>query len=362
MRFPSDRSLKPRPAPTILAILLLVGAAPGGAQNPQHGVVRGVVRSTLGDPIPWAVVVLEPGVPRRFTDDSGTFAVPGLAPGTYRLHARQVGYKPFDTTVVVTGDSAVVVSVALEHLVVELEAIRVVARSAAAGHCTAPGPPDPAADPEFAAVFDQLRQNAERYWMLADSYPAVYRMERRFGTPDYYNRRLRVQRTDTLELRTDARWHYAPGRLVTDVLGPSGVERQVNLPGLPDFADSAFLANHCFRFAGLEKVEGRRYARLDFRVADAIAEPDANGSALLDPDTYLIRLVRVRLTRPDEAQAGLESLEATVAFREVMPFLVLPDRISSVQGTYVRTTVVVSQEEQRTVGFSFLRALPTQKP
>ena len=344
-------------------LALALAAAAARAQNPpQRGGVRGVVRSTLGDPIPYALVVLEPGVPRRFTDDSGSFAFPGLAPGTYVLRARQVGFKPVDTTVVVTGDSAVVVSLALEHFVVELEAIRVVARSGAAGRCAAPGPPDPAADPEFAAVFDQLRQNAERYWLLADSYPAIYRMQRQFGHPDHYNRRLAVERTDTLDLRTDARWHYAPGRVATDVLGQHGVELQVNLPGLPDFADSAFLANHCFRFAGLERVEGRQYARLDFRVADAIAYPDANGSALLDPSTYVIRYVRMRLTRPDDVQAGLESLEATVTFREFVPSLVLPDHISSVQGTYVRTVVVQTVEEQRTVSFSFLRALPTRKP
>ena len=290
-----------------VVLLTLAAAAPLLAQNPpQAGAVRGVVRSTLGEAIPYALVALQPGPPRRFTDDSGAFSFPGLAPGTYHLRARQVGYKPFDTTVVVAPGRAVVIVASLEHLVVELAEIRVVARASRWGKCTDPGPPDSASAPDAAAIFEQLRQNAERYWLLADSYPAIYRMERRFGSPSYYNRGLEVRRTDTLDLRTDARWHYAPGRVVTDVLGPRGVELQVNLPGLPDFADSVFLANHCFRVAGLEKMEGRQYARLDFRVADAVADPDANGSALLDPESYLIRFVRVQLTRPDEAQAGLE--------------------------------------------------------
>ncbi len=352
-----------RPLLPLALVALALGATAATAQNvPQRGAVRGVVRSSLGDRIPYAVVTLEPGVPRRFTDDSGGFGFPGLVPGTYQLGARQVGYKPFDTTVVVTGDSAVVVAVTLERLVVELEAIHVVARSEGAGRCTAPGPPDPAVNPDFAAVFDQLRQNAERFWLFADSYPATYRMERKFGRPDHYNRRLAVERMDTVELSTDARWHYAPGRVVTEVAGPRGNEVQVNLPGLPDFADSAFLANHCFRFAGLQKVGSQRYARLDFRAADRIAEPDANGSAYLDPESYLIRLVRVRLTRPERVSSGLESLEATVAFREIVPSLVLPDSISSVQGTFVRSVVVESQEEQKMVGFTFVRALPTRSP
>ena len=333
------------------------------AQNPPpRGAVRGAVRTTLGDRIPYAVVILEPGVPRRFSDDSGAFAFPGLAPGTYHLGARQVGYKPFDTTVVVTADSTVVVAVALEHVVVQLEAIRVVARSAGSGSCTAPGPPDPAVNPEFAAVFDQLRQNAERYWLLADSYPAIYRMERRFGRPDNYNRRLAVDRTDTIELRTDARWHYGPGRVATNVLGARDISLQINLPGLPDFADPVFLANHCFRFGGFQKWEGRRYARLDFSVADTVGEPDANGSAYLDPETYLIRFTRVRLTKPDLVMSGLEGVEATEAFREVVPSLVVPDRISSVQTSFVRNIQVQVVEEQRTVNFQFLRPLPVQGP
>jgi hypothetical protein len=171
-----------------------------------------------------------------------------------------------------------------------------------------------------------------------------------------------VERVDTVELRTDARWHYAPGRVVADVPGPRGTELQVNLPGLPDLADSVFVANHCFRFAGLEKMEGQRYLRLDFRAAERIQDPDANGSAYLEPGTYMIRFVRMRLTRPDEARSGLESLEATEAFREIVPSLLVPDRISSVQGSYVRTVVVQTAEEQRVVGFHFLRALPTRRP
>lgn len=325
--------------------------------------LRGVVRSTLGDPIPYAVVALEPGSPRRFTDDSGTFTFPNLAPGTYRLRARQVGFKPFDTTVAVTRDSAVVVVASLEHLVVELTEIRVVARAGPFRSCTAPGPPDPASAPEAAAIFDQLRQNAERYWMLADAYPAVYRMERRFGRPDHYNRSIFLDRTDTVDIRTDARWRYAPGRLVTAVLSPrGGTEPQVNLPTLPDFADSAFLENHCFRLAGLQEMEGARYLRLDFRAADRISDPDANGSAYLDSSTYLVRYVTMQLTRPELVMNGLESLEATVAFREIAASLVLPNRISSAQTVGRGFNRVESVEEQRTVDFEWLRSLPTRKP
>ena len=339
-------------------LALASGPTPAHAQaTPQRAAVHGTVRSNLGDRIPYAVVSLEPGALRRFTDDSGTFAFPGLAPGTYHLRARQVGYKPLDTTVVVPGGGTADMDVSLERLVVELEEIRVVARAGESRRCTEPGPPDAAVAPELAAVFDQLRQNAERYWLLADSYPALYRMERRFGRPDRYGR-LQTIRIDTTELRTDARWRYAPGRVVTDVRGPrGGTEAQVNLPGLPDFADTTFLANHCWSLRGLDTLAHAYYVRLDFRAAERITEPDADGSAYLDPDSYLIRVVKVRLTRPGQAAYGLESMEATVAFREIVPSLVLPDRISSTEA-YGATAVVGSAEEQRTVDFRFLHALP----
>jgi hypothetical protein len=345
-------------------LLTLAAAAPLRAQNPpQTGVVRGIVRSTLGEAIPYAVVALEPGPPRRFTDDSGTFAFPGLAPGTYHLRVRQVGYKPFDTTLAVPRGGAVMVVASLEHLVVELEEIRVVARASRWGKCTDPGPPDSASAPDAAALFEQLRQNAERYWLLADAYPAVYRMERRFGRPDYTRRGVVVNRTDTVDLQTNARWGYAPGRVVVEEPRPGGgTDRQVNLPTLPDLADSKFLANHCFRVGGIESVDGVRYVRLDFRAAEAIEAPDADGSAYLDPDTYLIRFVRVQLTRPELAMAGLGSFEATVTFREIVASLVLPDHISSVQTVVDGLRHVETVEEQQTVDFHFLQALPTRRP
>jgi hypothetical protein len=218
--------------------------------------VRGVVRTTTGEAIPYASVALLPAFAARFTDDSGAFVFTGVMPGTYHLVARQVGYKPRDTTVVVEASACVTVAVALERFVVELSAITVVGEMARPGgvwRCTNPGVPDSAQDPAVAAVFDQLHENAQRYWMLADSYPASYRLERRFGRPDRERERLVVSWADTVGLRTDTRWRYAPGHLLADVpLVRGRTELQVNLPTLPDLADPVFLQNHCFRLEGLD--------------------------------------------------------------------------------------------------------------
>jgi len=336
---------------------------PGGS---GAATVRGVVRATTGEAIPYASVALLPAFAARFTDDSGTFVFTGVAPGTYHLVARQVGYTPHDTSIVVEAGASVTVAVALEHFVVELSAITVVGEMARPGglwRCTNPGVPDSSQDPAGAAVFDQLRENAQRYWLLADSYPAFYRLERRFGQHDRDLERLVVRWADTVGLRTDTRWRYAPGHLLADVpLARGRTELEVQLPTLPDFADPVFLQNHCFQLEGLDTIAGGSYVRLDFRAAERIVEPDADGSAYLDPATYLIRYTKVWLTHPERAATGLSSFQATVGFREILPNLVLAERISSVQFVYQGSELVEFAEEQRMIDMSFLRALPKRQP
>ncbi len=348
--------------PVVAALAALAAAWPAAApaqQSPGRGSLHVVVQSTLGDRIAYAVVGLEPGFARRFSDDSGTITFLRIAPGTYHLLARQVGYKPRDTTVTVVADSTVTVTAALEHLVVELAEIRVTAQLSRAGRasrCTAPGPPDAERTPELAAIFDQLRQNAERYWMLADSYPASYRMSRRFGVEGHFTR------PDTLLLRTDTRWRYAPGHLVQEWEGPhGGTELQVQLPTLPDIADPVFQRNHCFTLIGLDTLGGRTFVRMDFRPDERMTDPDADGSAYLDPATYLIRHVRLQLTHPDRAVVGLMDLRVQMDFQEVAPALVIVERITSDMASLRGQELFQRREEQRLLGVRFLRALPRRQ-
>lgn len=349
--------MRPCPAACFAVVLLVVagGARPATAQQ-GRGAVRGVVRTTTGDRIPYAVVALEPGFPRRFADDSGNFAFTRVAPGTYQLRARQVGYKPLDLAVVVRPDSTLVLPLALERLVVELAEISVTAELARAGRpsrCTSPGPPDPGSTPELAAIFDQLKQNAERYWMLADSYPVLYRMARRLGTMGH------VTAVDTVEYRTDARWHYAPGHLINEVEGPHrATELQVNLPTLPDLADSVFDRTHCFRLIGLDTLGGETFVRIDFRPNETLVEPDADGSAYLDPTSYLVRHATIRLTHPDRAVVGLVTFSATVGYREIAPSLVIVESITADQAAYQGGQLIERREEQRLLNTLFLRRLP----
>ena len=360
-----------RPRSLVALALLAVAGAPGDAlaqAGQGRGTVRGVVRSTLGDRIPYVVVALEPAFPHRFTDDSGNFIFQQVAPGSYHLLARQVGYKPLDTTVAVLPDSTLVVRVALEHLVVELSQIDVTAELARAARplrCTDPGPPDAAHTPELAAIFQQLKHNAERYWMLADSFPAIYRMSRSRGYLDR-DRNPVYTSVDTIELRTDTRWHYAPGRLLADLQSPrGGTELQVKLPTLPDLADSVFDANHCFRLVGLDTLEGDVYVRVDFRPDERLLEPDADGSAYLDPITYLIQYLTIRLTHPDRAVVDLVNLTAKVRFREIAPSIVVAALITSEaasrQPGQLRSQLVEGRELQQLLSVFFTRPLPRRQ-
>jgi hypothetical protein len=358
-----------RGAPVVLAAVLAVSvAAPGAARAqaaPQRGTLRGVVLSALGDRIPFAVVALEPAFPHRFTDDSGNFVFRRVPAGTYHFVARQVGYRPVDTTVTIRPDSTIELRVALEHLVVELTQIDVtaeIARAQMPTHCTNPGPPDSTLTPDLAAIFVQLKQNAERYWMLADSYPAVYRMSRSRGYVDRNGRTVYTS-VDTIEFRTDTRWRYAPGHLMAENPSPhGGRELEVQLPTLPDLADSVFDANHCFRLVGLDTLGGDMYVRVDFRPDERLVEPDADGSAYLDPITYLIRYLTMRLTHPDRAVVDLVNLTAKVRFREIAPSIVIADRITSEaasrQGRGLRGELVEGRELQRLLSVFFSKPLP----
>ncbi|MGH7553589.1 MAG: carboxypeptidase-like regulatory domain-containing protein [Longimicrobiales bacterium] len=85
------------------AFVLVCGVRPLAAQT---GEVEGLVRSLAGRAIPAATVVLSPPpdtTPLRAseTDRLGVFRFVGLAPGTYALRARSLGFGETVRTVIV---------------------------------------------------------------------------------------------------------------------------------------------------------------------------------------------------------------------------------------------------------------------
>ncbi len=338
--------------PLTSVLLLAAAAAPATRVEAQRVVVRGAVFSAeTGEGIPYAVVVLRPRFAQRFADSAGSFAFLDVPAGAYQLSVRQVGYRPLDTTVTV-GTVAVGLRFELRRVAVELAAITVSAEAA----CVEPGPPDPARDSALAIVFEQLRENAARYLLMADQYPFRYRMARQL-TQEYQSGASRVVYGDTLEFRSQDRWHYRPGRVVTYGRGALSRTKIVHLPELPDLADPNFHRTHCFRLAGLDTLDGRPHVRVEFRAAASLDEADVDGSAWLDGARYRLRQIEVRLTRPERADQEISALSAFVWFREELPYLLLAERVFALTtrrrpgaGGFVGRI-----EEQRLTGVEFRR-------
>lgn len=342
---------------SLLAALLAPLCAAAQEPRPPSLTLRGtVVAAGTGDPLPFTIVAVRPGPYHRFTDEHGAFALPGLAPGRYRLLARQIGYLPADTSLTIRGDGDVSVRIELTHLAIELAPVTVTGGTT----CTQPGPPDRRLTPALAAVFDQLLENARRFELLADSYPFRFRHERTYRTVTRGADTLAavvdsIEQTSQEELK-----RYQPGRVVDWGRGPFRGQRIVLLPALAQFGDTTFIDHHCFRLAGRDTIDGETLVRVDFEPAAALRSADVAGAAYLDSVTYQIRYARVSLTRPQQALPGVVGLLATTRFREIAPGIMLHDYVRAV--TTLPTPHGSSSparriEEQRLLSVRFLRPL-----
>jgi hypothetical protein len=340
------------------ATLALLAPLCAAAQEPPppRVTLRGtVVVAGTGDPLPFTIVALGPGFTEQFTDEHGAFAFSGLSRGRYRLVVRQIGYTPADTSITVHSDSDVSVRIALPHIAIELPPITVTGRAT----CTRPGAPDRRLTPALAAVFGQMLENAHRYQLLADAYPYVVRFERTFTWVDGEGKRT-VTRVDTIEHKSEVRWRYRPGKVVATGTGQFRGESIVRLPGLEDFADSAFLRAHCFRLFGLDTLEGGAVIRLDFDPAARLRSADVAGEVYLDSASYQMRYAVVRLTRPERANPPLFPLVATSRYREIAPGIELHDHVRSVTTLPPRarsSPPAQRIEEQRLLTVHFIRPL-----
>ena len=342
--------LSPR-ASAMTYLLLLATAQLAAAQQPA---LRGsVVSAETGLPLSFSIVTLHPNVGRQFTDGAGAFAFAGAKPGTYLLSVRQIGYTPLDTQVVVGGDSTVRMRIALRHLAIELPPVTI-----AAGQCTNPGRPD-STDSALRAVFDQLQENARRFELLADSYP--FRFDLEIAVREVNQRgdtgRAAIR---TLRLTSNDNHPYAVGRVVEPAWGPWGSPDYVSLihsAELQDLGNADFIANHCFRLAGRDTVDGKTFVRIDFEPATRIRSADMAGAAYLDSVTYELRYTTTWLTRPEQSSLiSVRSMNFRTRFRNIARGVPLQDSLIVIT-TYPhsRQTKI---ETQRTVEVRFSRQPP----
>ncbi|MGH7619476.1 MAG: carboxypeptidase-like regulatory domain-containing protein, partial [Gemmatimonadaceae bacterium] len=303
-------------------------------------------------------VVSVPGLGReRFTNDRGEFLLTDVPAGSARLVVRHIGYTPATVKVAVRAGRTDSAHVALAHIAVELNRVTV----QGLGTCTAPGPPSAAADPVFAAIFEQLRENADRYRLLAEQYPFAYAMER-MSSVHYVSGESVITSLDTTNIGTGARWNYVPGTLVVQTDGVRNRQVLFNIPTLLQFAERAFLDNHCFANAGVELLGGRPVIRIDFSAAARIKPPDVSGSMYLDRETFQIRRSTLRLTRIPDETPQIAAVEVVTDFSEIVPSISVPSRITSVHVLHTdRMRPVLpdtAYEVQRMVRMAFLRGKP----
>jgi hypothetical protein len=342
----------------LLAFFLACLAAPTAARGQNIGtLLRGtVVDRATGQPLEHAMVSLSPLGRQTFSSAQGQFGFAALPPGAYRLRVARLGFTPRDVAVTVGADPPVI-RVELDRATFALAAVRVLAYPP----CTRPGAPDPRRNPDFAGIFEQVRQNAEQYRVLSDSFPFGYRFERTRGEQRADSTRL-IERVDTLLVRSDHdRWQYRPGSVVAR--DASGYVMQ--LPTLADFASREFLRNHCFYYAGVDTTPDGRQVRVDFRAADRLRSPDVHGSVLLDAVSFQIRRAELDLSIVPAPLHDVVRAHVTTIFREVSPAIVVFDQV---RGTTVLRpsrapgAFTESFEEQRLLEFGWLRADPGRVP
>ena len=336
-------------------LLTAVAIASGSAMARAQGIIRGTVADSAGRTLGYSIVSVLPDDRRILTDDAGRFVLSGLAPGSYHLRARHLGYLPRDTVVTVGAEGAAPeVELRLARVAVRLAEMRVVAR----GPCVHPGPPDPDTDLSLAVIFGELRENADRAIALGTQFPFVFRMERRM-LQQLPGGDMRPMGVDTTVIDGTARWIYRRGAVITVVNDRGKPTPQLNIPGLVQLADSGFHNAHCFTYGGVEKIKRRSYIRVDFAPDRLIDTPDIEGSVYLDPDSYQISRIVMSLTHPERLDRKISELKVTSSFREIVSSIAILDSVEGVTTFEVpRGRPMVRTERQKTVDVVFTRTAP----
>jgi hypothetical protein len=356
--FPA-RLITPRSITMLLASALV--AASSGAQTPRGdgtGTLVGLVTAKDGGiALGYSVVSVVSPAREQFTNDQGLFVLAGLPPGAAHLRVRHLGYVPVELDVEVRAGIADTVRIALAHIVVHLDAMRVRAYPP----CDRPGAPSMSADPSFATVFDQLRQNAEQYRLLTRQYPFIYGVERTSGLV-FASNVTRRQQVDTIAMRSTDEWRYRPGSVVQQERRIFFRDVTMHIPTLAQFADPVFVANHCFHNAGVDTVDGQALLRIDFLAAARIREPDVEGALYLDPVNFQIRRTVLRLSKTPPAISDLLETEATTLFAELVPSVPIIAAVSSINrlkpSRAQHDPVTATTEEQRLIAVEFTRDRP----
>ena len=320
----------------------LLATRPLRAQLPNGvGTLRGTVHATQTNvPLPYAVVLLPQLSIERFTDASGQFQLASLPSGRYDVTVRRLGYAPFRGEIDIGSGTTTTLEVQLVQIPYRLTTQLVTPIE----RCERPGPPNAQTEPDVYQLVSFLRENADRYRLLASQYPFAHIRLRALGA--LRNAAFTVQEVDSAQGRSQTRSGYRPGRVVqrsTEISldarskGRASREYTMMLPTILDLADDAFARNHCFSFGGstldLSSNTTETWLRLDVRAADRLRDPDVHGAFYLDSATAQLRWMDLELSKPDRlprALKGIERVKVSTSFVEIASGLSVIESICAV--------------------------------
>lgn len=313
-------------ARTWLALGLLAPAVLGAqstATGRLQGVVRGATRSSAAlVPLSYAVVSLPQRGVERFTDGGGRFLLTELPAGEHELLVRRLGYTPWRGRVRIVAGETTPLEVELAVIPVRLDAVTVQAMA----RCDRPGLPDARVASAVSVLVSLLRENADRYRLLASAYPFEYEHVRAVGTVTEGASPVVVfQSVDRLRDRSVPTARYRPGAVVTPQPPPSPAgEFLMSIPTILDLSDEAFARAHCFAYGGRETVGSETWLRLDVRAADRLRTPDVHGRFWLDSASSELRRMELELSHVERLPRALRhiaALRVQTHFTEIAPGL-----------------------------------------
>jgi hypothetical protein len=338
---------------------ILLAIAFPAALSAQGTTLTGVVAAQeSGERLAHSVIAVPSLEIHRFADDSGTFVLRELPPGSFLLYVRRLGYAPRDLMITVRPGATDSLRIELTRVAMKLSPVQVRADP----QCTTPGL-RAVKDSALTTLLTQLRMNGEQYRLLAERYPFVYSQERIFSS-ELKTGDTRIDAIDTVLVGSKPPWRYRPGHILTRTGRRQRGELFFNIPTLLDFADPLFLDSHCFADGGLNNVDGTDLVRIDLVAWAKIETPDVNGSIFLDPTTFQIRRSVLRLSRSPKV-SGLVEMEVSTVFQEALASIPIVTQVLAVQRfdpRAKRSRFVTGYEHHRLVGFRFVGAKPGEEP
>ena len=279
----------------------------------QNAVVAGdVVLRDVGVPLGFVTVSLLTQDKHLLTGESGVFLLREVPPGEVRLRFRRIGFAPRDTTLTLAAGDTARIRIAMTRLAIQLPEVVV------SGRCTNQTPFEP--KPAFMAeLFDQVLQNAQRMALLSQARPFTFTLKRvgvlrEAGKPD-------VQIDTSTETRGPLPVEpYRPGRVVRPITYNGRPATGVFPPELPDVADTAFINNHCFRYAGLTRFADDSVIAVEFEpVPRLTGTPDMAGTLYLRVDGYQLVGQESHVVPMRGAVSNLSAYRHRTVFKEIAP-------------------------------------------